>query len=929
MEKLKPGLFEQLKQKRPLSKRLKTSPEPYFQLVFNEGRAGLQVVDEKGDPLSTDYSNYSGSVRRVLKLIEKISGKSEFEISWEKSAGLIDLSENDFLLWHLKNSPRFVDEHFVQIRFNDEPAVLELSIIGDQRLDCVFFMQTKERRTEDFRIVSEHLLVESGEIYQIPPLGENFMLISDFETMITPSEIGKYLSLLFSYCDNIHVDYKNCRLSEGPQLKTKPALVFEKVCADNSLYLRVIDALPGFEPDFVELYDLSRVATVNEMEGLIEVSDLQQSGHFQVYKTVKKHLNQLRKRLGLDTPGFYEEDNLFIIDAELAELLVYEKLPGLASDCMVFGAEDLKSYRVRTVKPELSLSLNHSINFLEGEVELRFGDEIFSLFEALYHYRKNAYIQLSDGDRVLLNQVYVQRLERIFQRKKDSERISFFDLPLVEELIGEKLSGETFAKSREVFEGFNEIHKSPVQLPELNVEPRPYQAEGYRWLDYLHKHGLGGCLADDMGLGKTLQAIALLAGIYPAEEKPSLVIIPKSLIHNWQNEIEKFSPGLDVYIYYGPHRDIEAARNSQVIITTYGLARSDIDVLRKEMFYYIILDESQQIKNINSQISRAVMTLQSVNRLALSGTPIENNLGELYALFRFLNPAMFGNLERFHRHYLVPIQQLGNKEVAHELKRKIYPFILRRLKKDVLQDLPEKIEQILYVEMAPEQKKFYEQRRLYLTESIREQVANEGIEKSQFYVLQAITDLRQIASIPEAKSEGLIVSSKRELLMEQIIDSVANGHKILLFANFLAILDFLADDLQKENIGFEIMTGATRDRERRVKHFQNDGECKVFLMTLKTGGLGLNLTAADTVFIYDPWWNIAAENQAIDRSHRIGQDRTVFSYKLITKGTIEEKIVKLQEQKRALFEDIISNDSTSSKFLDLADIDFLLGSDDM
>ena len=208
-------------------------------------------------------------------------------------------------------------------------------------------------------------------------------------------------------------------------------------------------------------------------------------------------------------------------------------------------------------------------------------------------------------------------------------------------------------------------------------------------------------------------------------------------------------------------------------------------------------------------------------------------------------------------------------------------------------------------------------------------MANEGIEKSQFYVLQAITDLRQIASIPEAKSEGLIVSSKRELLMEQIIDSVANGHKILLFANFLAILDFLADDLQKENIGFEIMTGATRDRERRVKHFQNDGECKVFLMTLKTGGLGLNLTAADTVFIYDPWWNIAAENQAIDRSHRIGQDRTVFSYKLITKGTIEEKIVKLQEQKRALFEDIISNDSTISKFLDLADIDFLLGSDDM
>ena len=928
MEKQKPGLFEQLKEKRPLTKRLKSPPRPFFKLVLNGGRAGLQVVDEKDHPLSVDYSHYSGLARRVLKLIERISGKNGFEINWEESDSLIDLSDNDFLLWHLKNCPSFVDERFVQIQFSDEQATLELSITGDSRLTCRFYLQTKEKRVSDFQIISEHMVYASGVIYQIPPLGENVALLSAFETMMLPAELGKYLSLLFSYCDNINVCYKSCRLVDGPQLKTKPALVFEKVCADNSLYLRVIDALPGFEPDFVALYDLSRVVTVNELEGEIVVSDLIHTGHFQVYKSVKNNLNRLRNRLDLIEPGYYEEDNLFIIEAELAELLVYEKLPGLIAGCMVFGAEDLKSYRVRTVKPELSLSLNHSINFLEGEVELRFGDEVFSLFEALHHFRKNDYIQLSDGDRVLLDRDYVQRLERIFQRKKNRERISFFDLPLVEELIGEKLAGETFTRSRDVFEGFNTIHDHPVELPVLQVQPRPYQEEGFQWLNYLHHHQLGGCLADDMGLGKTLQAIALLSSIYPAQETPSLVIIPKSLIHNWQNEIRKFSPDLEVYIYYGTARDIETARTSQVIITTYGMVRSDIEVLRSELFYYIILDESQQIKNINSQISRAVMTLQSVNRLALSGTPIENNLGELYALFRFLNPAMFGSLERFHRHYLVPIQQFGDKEVMHELKRKIYPFILRRLKTDVLQDLPEKIEQILYVEMAPEQKKFYEQRRVFLNESVKEQVASEGIEKSQFYVLQAITDLRQIASIPEAKSEGLIVSSKRELLLEQIIDSVANGHKILLFANFLAILDFLSDDLQKEEIGFEIMTGATQNRERRVKRFQNDPECKVFLMTLKTGGLGLNLTAADTVFIYDPWWNMAAENQAIDRSHRIGQDRTVFSYKLITKGTIEEKIVKLQEKKKALFENLISSDSLAPKFLDMEDIDFLLGSDD-
>ncbi|MBU2647531.1 DEAD/DEAH box helicase, partial [bacterium] len=833
MQPLKQGLFEQLKEKRPLSSRIKSPPEPCFQLVFRENRAALQVVDREGHPLSVDYTHYSGSVRRVLKLIERISTRRDFEISRQESSSQIDLANNDFLLWHFRDSSTLIDEHNTPIRFCEQPAELEVSITGENRLTCIFYLLTKGKKTADFLLISENLVLSAGMIYQVSPLGENFSLIPDFMTMILPSELGKYLSLLVSYCDNIGISYKSCHLEEGPQLKTKPALVIEKVCADNSLYLRIIDALPGFDPDFVSQYDLTRVVSVNEIDNAIVVSHLIHAGHIQVYKTVKTHLNRLQKTLDDPDAGYHEEEDLFIIDADLAQQLIYEELPGLASTCMVFGAEDLKRYRVRTLKPELSLSLNHGIEFLEGEIELRFGDESFSLFDALHQYRKKAYIQLSDGDRVLLDRDYVQRLERIFQRKRGRESVSFFDLPLVEELIGEKLSDEPFVQSRKVFAGFNEIHNHPVPIPAVCVELRPYQEEGYRWLEYLRCHRLGGCLADDMGLGKTLQAITLLSGIYPGEARPSLVIIPKSLIYNWQNEFRKFNPDLNVYTYYGSERDIETVRCSQVVITTYGLVRSDIESLRQELFYYIILDESQQIKNINSQISRAVMTLKSENRLALSGTPIENNLGELYALFRFLNPAMFGSLQRFHRHYLTPIQHLGDKTVLLELKKKIFPFILRRLKKDVLQDLPDKIEQVLYVEMAPEQKIFYEQRRAYLNESVRQQVASEGIEKSQFYVLQAITDLRQIASIPEAKSEGLIVSSKRELLMEQILDSVANQHKILLFANFLAILDFLADDLQKEKIDFEIMTGATRDRERRVNRFQNDAACRVFLMTLK------------------------------------------------------------------------------------------------
>lgn len=927
MKTSKPGLFEQLKEKRPLSTRPVSPPELFFQLRFDDEKALLAVVDRSGTVLELDYRRYRGSVRQVLKMLERISVRNARSIDWRPSTNGIDLSENDFLLWHLQGDPSLVDVDFQPIPISTEGARLSVRISEDGQLSCRFVLQHGETETADFRIISENFVYADGLLYPVAALGENFSLIPEFETRILPSELEKYLSLLFSYCDHIHIGYRDFRLMDAAPQETRPALVFEKVCADHSLYLRVVDALPGFDPDFFEQYDLSRVVTVNDAEKMILRSELVQTGHEVLIRKLKTHLNRLGRHLEVEGQGYYEEGNLFIIEAELAEQLVYEKLPGLAAVYAVYGAEDLKSYRVRTAKPELSLSLSHGIDFLEGDVSLRFETEVFSLFEVLHHYRRHAYVQLSDGKRQLLDPDYVQRLERIFQHRRDRERISFFDLPLIEELIGERLANDHFKHARAVFEGFNTIRDRPVILPRLNAQLRSYQEDGYRWLSYLNQQKLGGCLADDMGLGKTLQAIALLSDIYPAQSRPSLVVIPRSLIYNWQQEFRRFSPGLDVFTYYGPDRDPSRLGSCQIVLTTYGMVRSDVDELRHLSFAAVILDESQQIKNVSSQISRAVMTLQADQRLALSGTPIENNLGELYALFRFLNPAMFGSLERFHRHYLLPIQQYGDETAAEELKRKIRPFILRRLKKDVLTDLPDKVEQVLYVEMTDAQSEFYEQRRRFLDESIRRQIDSDGIENAQFHVLQAITDLRQIASIPEAKSEGLIVSPKRERLLEQLEDAVANDHKILIFANFLAILDFLADDLHQARIDFEIMTGATRDRANRVKRFQEDVGCRVFLMTLKTGGLGLNLTAADTVFIYDPWWNLAAEKQAVDRAHRIGQDKTVFSFKLITRGTIEEKIMRLQEQKKALFDAVISQDIPGSTFLNREDIDFLLGDD--
>jgi SNF2 family DNA or RNA helicase len=401
--------------------------------------------------------------------------------------------------------------------------------------------------------------------------------------------------------------------------------------------------------------------------------------------------------------------------------------------------------------------------------------------------------------------------------------------------------------------------------------------------------------------------------------------MPKSLLFNWGNELQKFNPALRYYTYYADTRDLEEAMRHHLILTTYATMRNDIEQLKEKAFYYVILDESQNAKNMNSQVSKAVMLLQAQHRLALSGTPVENNLMELYALFRFLNPSMFGTADEFSRLYAAPIQQQNDKEVAAELRRKVYPFILRRLKKDVLKELPSKIEQVLYIDMSDEQKRFYEQRRAYYYTFLKKQINDQGIQKSQFFILQALTELRQIASVPEAKSDNLIVSAKREALMDSVLEATANGHKSLIFSNFLSSIELIGEDLNAAGIDFVEMTGSTRNRRELVDRFQNDPNCRVFLMTLKTGGTGLNLTAADFVFIFDPWWNVAAENQAIDRAHRIGQDKTVFSYRLITRGTIEEKILQLQEKKRELFENIIASDSASVKSLSAGDIEFMLG----
>jgi len=902
-----------------------------FVLLFDDNGSYVQVIDKKGKPVEADYSFYKGAVRNALKLIQQVKEKTDFVINWDNDAGNIYLDEHPYLIEQILQTGLLFDDTGNSITLVPGTATIQFRLTENPDKGRItaqtLLLAANEAEVPDFKIVTESYVYTNSSLYTIEALGKNHRIFSLFNTTIVADDLPKLLSLFFTFIQNVQLQYSlfTTVFSKEP-ITTKTVLIFEKIDEAEALHIRLSQVLPGIEAGFLDEYELECYALVNEMEKIVEVRPLEQTPAYEareaIYALLQKHIpKQGRKK----TAGITEFEDTLIVDKEIAAAFIYNDLPALLGVYNIIGAEKLKTYKISTVKPRLELSLSHGIDFLEGDASLHFNQEKFSLSDALNQYNKNKYIQLSDGTHALVNEAYMQKLQRLFKKKKEKVNISFFDLPLVEELIDEKIGENTPGSPRSFFEGFNALYNQPLKLPKLKASLRPYQQHGFMWLHYLHAHNLGGCLADDMGLGKTLQAICMLAAVYPKQKTPSLIVMPKSLLFNWEKELEKFAPQISFYTYYNTQRNLDDAFKAQVILTTYGTMRSDIEQLKEKGFYYIILDESQNIKNMQAQISKAVMLLQSKHRLALSGTPIENNLGELYSLFRFLNPAMFGSFDNFNQYYLTPVQKNNDKEVTAELRKKIYPFILRRLKKDVLKELPDKIEQVLYVEMSAEQQRFYEQRRQFYKEAIDAQIASKGIQQAQFFVFQALNELRQIASIPESQSNNKISSPKIELLIEQLIDAIANGHKVLVFVNYLNALDLIGEKLDEQGIEYVAMSGSTKNRQQMVDKFQGTNNCKVFLLTLKTGGTGLNLTAADMVFIFDPWWNKAAENQAIDRSHRIGQDKTVLSYKLISRGSIEEKILQLQEKKAEIFNNIISADSASLKAITEDDINFILG----
>jgi len=605
-------------------------------------------------------------------------------------------------------------------------------------------------------------------------------------------------------------------------------------------------------------------------------------------------------------------------------------------DIPVFGFEALKNFRFNTAKPSTKIYISSHTDWFDAKVEILFGEQkitVADVKKALAN--KQQFVPLQDGSLGILPEEWIKKyslLFRVGEGKSEKMKLSRYHFSVIEELYENRNEEELFFQLEERYDKLKEFKNiEKIEAPD-HLKPilRPYQEAGFQWLNYLNEVKWGGILADDMGLGKTVQALSFLHHIKQEQGRlKAVVVCPTTLMYNWENEIRKFTPSLTYHIHHGGTRLRQNITNPDfdIIITTYGTLRSDIKAFVEPEFDYIILDESQAIKNPSSKVTKAASLLKAKSKLCLSGTPLQNNTFDIFAQMNFLNPGMLGSMEFFKQEFAVPIDKFGEQEQKEHLRKLLFPFILRRTKEQVAKDLPDKTEMILFCEMGEEQRKIYDAYRNDFRDKILGVVEEQGINKSQLTILQGLMKLRQICDSPAImKDEEKYpnVSIKLDELVREITENISD-HKALVFSQFLGMLALIRQRLDELGVKYEYFDGSTSapDREKAIQSFQNDTSCRVFLISLKAGGVGLNLTAADYVYIVDPWWNPAVEQQAIDRTHRIGQTKNIFAYRMICKDTVEDKILSLQEKKKALAADLITDDSGFVKNLTREDLEYL------
>lgn len=642
----------------------------------------------------------------------------------------------------------------------------------------------------------------------------------------------------------------------------------------------------------------------------------------------------------------------FMLDSANARLVlandekIYNFLSKEIEDYMkkfeVLVAEDFKKKDIKKIKIK-SIGVKIENNLLD----INLGDFKFNIYEIKdiinkYKLRKKFY-RLKDGTYISLEKNssldFLENLTDNIEIEDENVEENSIKLPIYRALYLEKIfknMPNTNIQKNEYYKNMiSQIEDRQIDLstkipPKLNAELRTYQKIGYKWLRTLEQYKMGGILADDMGLGKTIQLLAVILSYVQKNKenvKPSIIICPSSLALNWYNEIQKFTPTLKALVisddYLERKRKIEEIGKYQVIITSYDSLKRDIDLYENYCFKYVVADEAQYIKNNNTKNSKAIKTINAETKFALTGTPIENSLSELWSIFDFIMPGYLYKYKKFKELYETPIIKEQNEDVMNKLKKQIEPFVLRRTKGEVLTELPDKTVTILNNEMSEEQYNIYMSYMAQARKEIMSQIDINGFEKSQIKILSLLMRLRQICCHPKlflGEYEG--ESSKLNQCIEIIQDAVLGGHKILLFSSYTSMFEIIEEKLKNIGVKYLKLTGQTKVGERieLVDKFNTDENIKVFLISLKAGGTGLNLTGADMVIHYDPWWNLSAENQATDRTYRIGQKRNVQVYKLITKNSIEEKIYELQQKKAKLIDNMLSTDATFINKLSKDDI---------
>lgn len=708
----------------------------------------------------------------------------------------------------------------------------------------------------------------------------------------------------------VPVQYRLYMFEQGESLHLKPTFVYKGIEAKLGDAIQIIQAQEG-KVKIIERDTIAETEFCNMLQGLHENM---------LYSMREKHFYIHSKNVLKS--NWYNQFN--------------EKLEEWKVELM--GYDNLKALRINRHKPETKVHIASNIDWFETTVDIAFGEQTVSIADVKKALaRKENFVKLADGSIGVLPENMMQRftlLTKMGEIDGSKLKVKKIHFSILDELLTEV---DEDALQKELEEKKERLDKivgndySNIQAPEnLKAILRPYQIVGFQWLMFLKEAGWGGILADDMGLGKTVQTLSWLAHYKNENPKAKfLVVCPTTLTYNWEKEIQKFTPDFNALIHHGPKRanKVEAFEKVDIIITSYGTIRSDIKMFVDIEFDYVVLDESQAIKNPKSLATKAAQLLNAKYRLALSGTPIQNNTFDLYAQMNFLNPGMLGTRDFFLNEFAMPIDKFQEKEAKEQLKKLVYPFMLRRTKDQVAKDLPEKTETVLYCEMGKDQRKIYEAYRSNYQSKILGMIDEQGMQKSQFHILQGLTRLRQICDSPAIINDAEKFenhSVKLEELVRELTENTGE-HKALVFSQFLGMLALIRAELTAKGIPFVYFDGSTTnaEREKAIVEFQENTECKVFLISLKAGGVGLNLTAADYVYIVDPWWNPAVEQQAIDRTHRIGQTKAVFAYRFICKDTIEEKMLLLQERKRLLAEDLISDDSAIMKRLTREDIAYL------